>query len=63
MAVGLSFATSVSIFGGTSELVALSFKQAGHESWYYWYMTGAMVLALIAALAMRRPADATISDS
>lgn len=61
MAVGLSFATAVSIFGGTSELIALSFKQAGHESWYYWYMTGAMALALIAALAIRRPADAAIS--
>jgi MFS transporter, MHS family, alpha-ketoglutarate permease len=56
MAVGISFATAVSIFGGTSELIALSFKQAGHEPLYYWYMTGAFFLALIAALAMPRPA-------
>ena len=56
MAVGISFATAVSIFGGTSELIALSFKQAGHEPWYYWYMTGAFFLALIAALIMPRPA-------
>jgi len=56
MAVGISFATAVSIFGGTSELIALSFKQAGHEPWYYWYMTGAFFLALIAALVMPRPA-------
>ena len=54
MAVGLSFATSVSIFGGTSELIALSFKKGGHEDWFYWYMAGAFALALIAALAMPR---------
>ncbi len=61
MAVGISFATSVSIFGGTSELIALSLKKAGHESWFYWYMTAAFALALIAALTMRRPADSDIA--
>lgn len=60
MAVGISFATSVSIFGGTSELIALSFKKAGHESWFYWYMTASFALSLVAAIAMRRPADASI---
>ncbi|MEI9989043.1 MAG: MFS transporter [Rhizomicrobium sp.] len=61
MAVGISFATSVSIFGGTSELIALSFKKAGHETWFYWYMTAAFALALVASLAMRRPADSGIT--
>ena len=61
MAVGISFATSVSIFGGTSELIALSFKKAGHEPWFYWYMTAAFAVALVAALTMRRPDDAEIS--
>jgi len=61
MAVGISFATSVSIFGGTSELIALSFKKAGHEPWFYWYMTAAFAIALVAALTMRRPDDAEIS--
>ncbi|MGZ5927814.1 MAG: hypothetical protein ACXWLX_01250 [Rhizomicrobium sp.] len=60
MAVGISFATSVSIFGGTSELIALSFKKAGHESWFYWYMTASFALSLVTAIAMRRPADASI---
>jgi MHS family alpha-ketoglutarate permease-like MFS transporter len=58
MAVGISFATAVSIFGGTSELIALSFKQAGHEPWYYWYMTASFFLALLAAIAMPTPAAA-----
>ncbi|HEY4276077.1 MAG TPA: MFS transporter [Rhizomicrobium sp.] len=61
MAVGISFATSVSVFGGTSELIALNFKKAGHEPWFYWYMTASFGLSLIAALAMRRPADAVIA--
>lgn len=63
MAVGISFATSVSLFGGTSELIALSFKKAGHESWFYWYMAASFALALVAALTMRRPADAEITPS
>lgn len=62
MAVGISFATAVSIFGGTSELIALSFKEAGNESWFYWYMTGAFCLALIAAVAMPRRVPSEISS-
>jgi hypothetical protein len=52
-AVGLSFALPVSIFGGTSELIALSFKRGGQESLFYWYVTVAMAVSLVAALCMR----------
>jgi MHS family alpha-ketoglutarate permease-like MFS transporter len=51
-AIGLSFALPVSIFGGTSELIALLFKRMGHESWFLIYVTGFMVIALIASLSM-----------
>jgi MHS family alpha-ketoglutarate permease-like MFS transporter len=57
-AVGLSFALPVSIFGGTSELIALSFKSAGHEGGFYWYVAAAMGASLVAALCMRKPAGA-----
>lgn len=53
LGVGLPYAIAVSIVGGTAELVALSLKQAGHESWFYWYVTGFMVLALLTAVFMR----------
>jgi len=53
-AVGLSFALPVSIFGGTSELIALNFKRIGHETWFYWYVAAAMAASLLAALSMKR---------
>jgi MFS transporter, MHS family, alpha-ketoglutarate permease len=38
--VGLPYAITVSIFGGTAESVALAFKNAGHESWFYYGSSG-----------------------
>jgi len=57
MAVGISFATAVSIFGGTSELLALTVKKMGHEAWFYWYMTGAFGIALVASLFIPKNRD------
>ena len=34
--VGLPYALTVSIFGGTADSVALSFKSIGHEQWFYY---------------------------
>ncbi|MGG7519673.1 MFS transporter [Allorhizobium undicola] len=47
LGVGLPYALTVSIFGGTAEYVALWFKQAGHESWFYWYVSGCIAISLI----------------
>jgi MHS family alpha-ketoglutarate permease-like MFS transporter len=52
LGVGLSYAIANAIFGGTAEYVALWFKQAGHESYFYWYVTAMCAIALIAAIAM-----------
>ena len=52
LGVGLSYALANAIFGGTAEYVALWFKQAGHESTFYWYVVGMAVIALIATLFM-----------
>ena len=38
--VGLPYAVTVSIFGGTAESIALWFKSIGHETWFYYYLTG-----------------------
>jgi MHS family alpha-ketoglutarate permease-like MFS transporter len=32
--------------------VVLWFKSTGREEWFFWYVTGFCVLALIASLAM-----------
>jgi MHS family alpha-ketoglutarate permease-like MFS transporter len=53
LGVGLSYAVANAIFGGSAEYVALWFKQAGHEPWFYWYVTGMSALALLTALGMR----------
>jgi MHS family alpha-ketoglutarate permease-like MFS transporter len=52
LGVGLSYAIANALFGGTAEYVALWFKSTGREEWFFWYVTGFCVLALIASLAM-----------
>ena len=37
--VGVPYAVTVSIFGGTAESIALWFKSIGHETWFYYYLT------------------------
>ena len=52
LGVGLSYAVANALFGGTAEYVALWFKSVGREEWFFWYVTGFCVLALIASLSM-----------
>jgi MHS family alpha-ketoglutarate permease-like MFS transporter len=51
--VGLPYALTVSIFGGTVDSVALSFKSHGHETWFYYYLTGMIAISLLVYLFMR----------
>jgi MHS family alpha-ketoglutarate permease-like MFS transporter len=51
--VGLPFAITVTIFGGTAESIALWFKSIGHETWFYYYLTGVIAISLIVSLLMR----------
>jgi MHS family alpha-ketoglutarate permease-like MFS transporter len=52
LGVGLSYAIANAIFGGSAEYVALWFKQAGHETYFYWYVTAMCAVALAAAVSM-----------
>jgi MFS transporter, MHS family, alpha-ketoglutarate permease len=52
LGVGLSYAIANALFGGSAEYVALWFKQAGHEPWFYWYVTFMCMIALVAAISM-----------
>jgi MHS family alpha-ketoglutarate permease-like MFS transporter len=51
--VGLPYALTVSIFGGTADSVALWLKSIGHESWFYYYLTGMIGISLVVYLFMR----------
>ena len=53
LGVGLPYAIVVSAVGGTAEFVALALKQAGHETWFYGYVTVLMTVSLMTALCMR----------
>ncbi|RYE73619.1 MAG: alpha-ketoglutarate transporter, partial [Oxalobacteraceae bacterium] len=52
LGVGLPYALTVAIFGGTAEYVALWFKDIGHESGFYWYVTACIACSLLVYLAM-----------
>jgi len=52
LGVGLPYAVSVSLFGGTAEYVALAFKSARHEPWFFWYVAAVIAGSLVAALLL-----------
>ena len=51
--VGVPYAVTVSIFGGTAESIALWFKSIGHETWFYYYLTGVIATSLVVYGTMR----------
>lgn len=53
LGVGLPYALTVSIFGGTAEYVALWFKAVGHERGFYWYVTACIAVSLLVYIFMR----------
>ncbi|SES24908.1 MFS transporter [Pedobacter rhizosphaerae] len=53
LGVGLPYALTVAIFGGTAEYFALWFKNIGHESYFYWYVTGCILISLILYTTMK----------
>ena len=52
LGVGLPYALTVAIFGGTAEYVALWFKNIGHESGFYWYVTVCIACSLLVYVFM-----------
>ncbi|WP_421945332.1 MFS transporter [Pedobacter sp.] len=53
LGVGLPYALTVAIFGGTAEYFALWFKNIGNESYFYWYVTGCILISLILYTTMK----------
>lgn len=53
LGVGLPYAVTVSLFGGTAEYVAFWFKSHGIESGFYWYVTACIACSLLVYICMR----------
>ena len=51
--VGLPYAVTVSVFGGTAESIALWFQSIGHQRWFYYYLTAVIATSLIVYVTMR----------
>lgn len=60
LGVGLPYALTVAIFGGSAEYVALWLKNAGHEQWFYWYITICIACSLLVYLFMRDTRDTSV---
>jgi len=60
--VALPYAVTVSIFGGSAEYVALWFKSQGHESWFYWYASAAILVSLVVYATMPETKDTSRID-
>jgi MHS family alpha-ketoglutarate permease-like MFS transporter len=52
LGVALPYAVTVALFGGTAEYIALWAKNAGHESWYFWYVTVCVAMSLAVYVTM-----------
>ncbi|MFD0920318.1 MFS transporter [Saccharopolyspora rosea] len=53
LGVGLPYALTVAIFGGSSEYFALWLKEAGHEQVFFYYVAGCVLISLIVYGTMR----------
>ncbi|MCQ4166688.1 MFS transporter [Tahibacter harae] len=47
LGVGLPYALTVSLFGGTAEYLALWFRSQGLEAGFYWYVTACIGVSLL----------------
>jgi MFS transporter, MHS family, alpha-ketoglutarate permease len=52
LGVALPYAVTVAVFGGTAEYIALWAKNAGHEPWYFWYVTVCVAMSLAVYVTM-----------
>ncbi len=53
LGVGLPYAVTTAIFGGTAEYIALWFKNKGHETYFYWYVTACIFVSLVVYVTMK----------
>lgn len=62
LGVALPYAIANTLFGGTAEYVALWLKNAGHERWFYIYVSVVIGLSLITYVTMRDTKRSSLID-
>ncbi|MGN6525500.1 MAG: MFS family transporter [Burkholderiaceae bacterium] len=62
LGVGVGYAISNAIFGGSAEYVALQLKDLHMESAFFWYVTAMMVVTFLVSLRLPRVASYLSSD-
>lgn len=63
LGVGLPYALTVAIFGGTAEYIALYLKDIGYESYFYWYISGCIFLSLLVYVGMKDTKKTSLLES
>ena len=53
LGVALPYSFANALFGGSAEYVALWFKQGGHETWFFTYVTAVIGVSFLVYLAMK----------
>lgn len=61
LGVALPYALANALFGGTAEYVALWFKNAGHESAFFWYVSACALVSLVVYVLMPDTRAAALS--
>ncbi|MFK4448543.1 MHS family alpha-ketoglutarate permease-like MFS transporter [Caballeronia udeis] len=52
LAVGVPYALTTAILGGSTEFVALRLKATGHEHYFYWYVSAWAAISLLVYIKM-----------
>jgi MFS transporter, MHS family, alpha-ketoglutarate permease len=59
LGVGLPYAITVAVFGGSAEYIALGLKKAGVESLFYWYVSACVLISLVVYWTMRETSSSS----
>ncbi|MEJ1978200.1 MAG: MFS transporter [Acetobacteraceae bacterium] len=62
LGVGMPFAVVTSIMGGTTEFVALRLKDAGHEDYFFYYVSLCVAISLVTYIVMPETRHASSLD-
>ena len=63
LGIGLPHALTVAVFGGTAEYIALWCKGIGHESYFYWYVSGCIAISLLVSVLMAETQQTSLHDA
>lgn len=62
LGVGLAYAVGNAVFGGSAEFVALSFKAAGNEAGFFWYVTVMLGVVFIVSWSLPKTPEYLVKD-